>query len=367
MVKRIGVMTSGGDCPGLNTAIRAVVKSAINNYGYEVIGFRDGFRGLVENRFIKMKLSDVSGILDKGGTILGTINRYNPFAVTVDRDGEKTVRDMSDTIVENIRMHDLDCLVVIGGDSTIRYANQLIEEKGIPIVAIPKTIENDIYGTDMSFGFMTAVGTATQAIDKLHSTAESHHRVMILEVMGKASGWVALEAGMAGGADVILIPEIPYDINKVARAIFERRNAGKSFSIIVMSAGAKPKGKVVENNNCCNGNGNGNGNGYSFYEGTSTFLAKELERLTSLETRITVLGYLQRGGDPSPFDRILATRLGVSAVNIINKGEFNRMVCLENEQIKSIPIKEVAGKIRTVPVNGEMVQIARDLGVSFGD
>lgn len=361
MVKRIGVMTSGGDCPGLNTAIRAVVKSAMNNYGYEVIGFRDGYRGLVENRFVKMKLSDVLGILDKGGTILGTTNRYDPFAVAIDRDGEKTVRDMSDRIVDTLKMHDIDCLVVIGGDATIRYANMLTE-KGIPIVAIPKTIENDIYGTDMSFGFMTAVDTATHAIDKLHSTAESHHRIMILEVMGRVSGWVALEAGIAGGADVILIPEIPYDINKVARAIFERRNAGKSFSIIVMSEGARPKDGKIENSN----NGNGDLNSLSF-TGFSTHVASELKRLTSLENRITVLGYLQRGGDPSPLDRILATRLGASAVNIINKGEFNRMVCVDHEQIKSIPINEVAGKTRTVPTNGEMVQIARYMGVSFGD
>jgi len=360
MVKRIGVMTSGGDCPGLNTAIRAVVKSAINNYGYEVIGFRDGYRGLVENRFIKLKLSDVSGILDKGGTILGTINRYNPFAITVDKDGEKTVRDMSDRIVDTLKLHGIDCLVVIGGDATINYANRLIEEKGIPVVAIPKTIENDIYGTDMSFGFMTAVNTATYAIDKLHSTAESHHRVMILEVMGRVSGWVALEAGIAGGADVILIPEIPYDIGKVARAIFERRNAGKSFSIIVMSAGARPKDITVENDTS-------GGDDSLLFEGSSAFLAKELERLTSLETRITVLGYLQRGGEPSPYDRILATRFGVSAVNIINKGEFSRMVCVDHEQIKSIPIKEVAGRIRTIQIDGEMVQIARNMGVAFGD
>ncbi|HEY8420713.1 MAG TPA: ATP-dependent 6-phosphofructokinase [Thermoclostridium sp.] len=360
MVKRIGVMTSGGDCPGLNTAIRAVVKSAINNYGYEVIGFRDGYRGLVENRFTKLKLSDVSGILDKGGTILGTINRYNPFSITVDKDGEKTVRDMSDRIVDTLKLHNIDCLVVIGGDATISYASRLIEEKGISVVVIPKTIENDIYGTDMSFGFMTAVNTATQAIDRLHSTAESHHRVMILEVMGRFSGWVALEAGIAGGADVILIPEIPYDINKVAKSLFERRNAGKSFSIIVMSAGARPKDVVVENDNSC-------GDNSLSFEGTSTYLGKELERLTSLETRITVLGYLQRGGEPSPYDRILATRFGASAVNIINKGEFNRMVCVEHEQIKSIPIKEVVGRRRTVPTNGEMVQIARNMGVSFGD
>ena len=235
-----------------------------------------------------------------------------------------------------------------------------MEEKGIPVVAIPKTIENDIYGTDMSFGFMTAVDTATHAIDKLHSTAESHHRIMILEVMGRLSGWVALEAGIAGGADVILIPEIPYDINKVARAIFQRRNAGKSFSIIVMSEGARPKDSEPASNVAGNDNS-------LLFAGTSAYLAGELKRLTSLENRITVLGYLQRGGEPSSFDRILATRLGVSAVNIVAKGEFNRMVCVDHEQIKSIPIKEVAGRVRTVSTDGEMVQIARYMGVSFGD
>lgn len=366
MVKRIGVMTSGGDCPGLNTAIRAVVKSAINNYGYEVIGFRDGYRGLVENRFVKMKLSDVSGILDKGGTILGTTNKYNPFAVTVDRDGEKTVKDMSDRIVDTLHMHDIDCLVVIGGDKTIEFANRLVEEYGINVVVVPKTIENDIYGTDMSFGFMTAVNTATYAIDKLHSTAESHHRVMILEVMGRMTGWVALEAGIAGGADVILIPEIPYDINKVARAVFERRNKGKSFSIIIMSANARPKDSIIEINSNPGGDDSCSDDPVH-HEGSSAFLAKELERLTSLETRITVLGYLQRGGEPSPYDRILATRLGASAVNIIHKGEFNRMVCVDHELIKSVPLKDVAGRIRRVPVDGELIQIARYMGVSFGD
>lgn len=358
--KRIGVMTSGGDCPGLNAAIRAVVKSAINNYGYEVIGFRDGYRGLVQNQFQKMKASDVSGILDKGGTILGTTNRYNPFGVTVDRDGEKTVRDMSDRIKDNIAMHNLDCLVIIGGDTTIRYA-AMLAEKGIPIVAIPKTIENDIFGTDITFGFMTAVNTATQAIDKLHSTAESHHRVMILEVMGRISGWVALESGIAGGADVILIPEIPYDINKVARAILQRRNAGKGFSIIVTAVGAKPVDESIISGEC-----EGNGN-YDRNDGASKFLAEELERLTSLENRITVLGYLQRGGEPSSYDRILATRFGASAVKMIEKGELNRMVCVDHQMISSVPLKDVAGKSRLVPVDGEMIAIARDMGVCFGE
>jgi len=361
--KRIGVMTSGGDCPGLNAAIRAVVKSAINNYGYEVIGFRDGYRGLVRNSFVQMDLSDVSGILDKGGTILGTTNRYNPFSAMFDKDGEKTVKDMSNRIVENISMHDVECLVIIGGDTTIKYAARL-SEKGVPIVVVPKTIENDIYGTDVTFGFNTAVNTATLAIDKLHSTAESHHRVMILEVMGRASGWIALESGIAGGADVILIPEIPYDINKVARSILERKNAGKGFSIIVMAEGARPVGDSTANNEPDDGYFNGD---IGKACGSSSFLAKELERLTSIENRITVLGYLQRGGDPSPYDRVLATRFGASAVNLIEKGEYNKMICMDHDIIKSVPLQEVAGKLRTVSKTGELASIARLMGVSLGE
>jgi phosphofructokinase-like protein len=358
--RRIGVLTSGGDCPGLNAAIRAVVKSAINNYGYEVIGFRDGYRGLVQNRFVKMGLSDVSGLLDKGGTILGTTNRYDPFNVTIDKDGSKATRDMSDRIIDNLSMHDIDCIVIIGGDATIRYAEKLAQ-KGVPIVVIPKTIENDIFGTDITFGFMTAVNTATQAIDKLHSTAEAHHRVMTLEVMGRASGWVALESGMAGGADVILIPEIPYDINKVARAILERRNAGKGFSIIVAAEGARPVGNIDRFEDGTDWDV------LTYQGGTSTYLAKEIEHLTSIENRITVLGYLQRGGEPSPYDRILATRFGAVAVNMIEKGEYNRMVCVSNNQISSVPLTEVAGKLRLVPTDGELVSIARDMGVCLGD
>lgn len=360
MSKRIGVLTSGGDCPGLNAAVRAVVKSAINNYEYEVIGFRDGYRGLVENRFRRIELADVSGILDKGGTILGTTNRYNPFSVPFDKDGTKALRDMGERIKENLAMHSIDCLVVIGGDTTMRYASILVE-KGIPVVAIPKAIENDIYGTDITFGFMTAVNTATQAIDKLHSTAESHHRVMILEVMGRASGWVALESGIAGGADVILIPEIPYDIHKVARAILERRNAGKGFSIIVTAEGARPAGSSREEEN------GDVADDFTFQGGTSNILAKELESLTSIETRITVLGYLQRGGDPSPYDRILATRFGAGAVKMIHNGEINRMICVDHHTMKSIPIQETTGRIRLVSPSGEIAGIARDMGVSLGD
>ncbi len=336
------------------------MKTAINNYGYEVIGFRDGYKGLVENRFKKMTLSDASGLLDKGGTILGTTKRYDPFHVILPGKEDKSGTDMSDRIKENLAMHSIDCLVIIGGGSTIRYAAKLAK-KGIPIVAIPKTVENDVYGTDITVGFMTAVNTATEAIDKLHSTAESNHRVMILEVMGLISGWIALESGIAGGADVILIPEVPYDINKVARAIFERKNAGKGFSIIVAAAGAGAKLKPgIEKNNTIYGTG-------IYHEGECSSLGAELEKLTSIEHRITVLGYLQRGGEPCPFDRILATRFGASAVKLVEKGEYNRMVCIEHQQVKSVPLDEVAGKARVVSENEELVHIARDMGVSFGD
>jgi len=265
-------------------------------------------------------------------------------------------------MIENLAMHAIECIVIIGGDTTIRYAAKLAD-KGIPIIAVPKTVENDIYGTDITFGFLTAVNTATQAIDKLHSTAESHHRVMILEVMGRVSGWLALESGIAGGADVILIPEIPYDINKVARAILERKNAGKGFSIIVAAEGARPLRdsltKKMDNQD--------ENEDPIYCEGTSSFLAEELERLTSIENRITVLGYLQRGGDPCPNDRILATRFGASAVNMVENGEFNRMVCMNHHQVQSLPLNEVAGNIRYVSASGELAGIARDMGVSFGD
>ena len=307
-----------------------------------------------------MKLSDASGLLDKGGTILGTTNRYDPFHVILPGKEEKCETDMSDRIKDNLLMHSIDCLVVIGGDATIRYAAKLAD-KGIPIVAIPKTIENDIYGTDITFGFMTAVNTATQAIDKLHSTAESHHRVMILEVMGLVSGWIALESGIAGGADVIMIPGIPYDINKIARAILERKNAGKGFSIIVAAAGAGAKLKLGSAKKKIT---------YDtglYYDGECNYLAVELEKLTSIEHRITVLGYLQRGGEPCPFDRILATRFGASAVKLVEKGEYNRMVCVDHQQIKSVPLEEVAGKARLVSETEELVHIAREMGVSFGD
>lgn len=358
---RIGVVTCGGDCPGLNSVIRAVVKTATINYGYEVIGFKDGYLGLVYNRFMKLKLGDASGLLDRGGTILGTTNNFDPFKVLVDHDGENQYRDLSDRVADTLRMHDIRCLIVIGGTSTISIANRLIE-KGINIISIPKTIDNDVPATDATVGFMTSVNTATQALDKLHSTAESHHRVMILEVTGSSAGWVSLQSGIAGGADIILIPEIPYDINLVAKRILERKNEGKSFSIVVVSEGSRPLGYDRAQDPVI-----GDDDDAQNINGIGSQLASELERLTRLEVRVTVLGYLLRGGEPSPYDRILSTRLGASAVNMIAADQYNMMAAIKNDQLCPVKISEIAGKIKTVPLDGELVKIARSIGVSLGD
>lgn len=356
--KRIGIMTGGGDCPGLNAVIRAIVKTAINIYGYEVIGFVDGYMGLVNNRFKKLGLSDVSGLLDKGGTILGTTDSFDPFSMVNDVNGEKKEKDMSDRIVDNLSMQNIDALITIGGINTITVAHKL-SQKGINIIAVPKNIDNDIPGTDVTFGFISAVNTATQALDKLHSTAESHHRVMILEVMGRRAGWVALESGIAGGADIILIPEIPYDTKLIARKILERKNSGKGFSIICVSEGCKPINTAETDNEVKDL--------HRSLHGIGSRIAMELEKLTNLETRVTVLGYLQRGGEPSPSDRILTTRMGVEAVNMIAQENYNKMAGIVNNQLSPIDLSEVAGKCKYVPVDGELVRIARNMGVNFGD
>lgn len=357
---RIGILTGGGDCPGLNAAIRAIVKTAINNYDYEVIGFKDGYLGLVYNNFMKLGLSDVSGLLDRGGTILGTTNNFNPFSVLVDHDGDKQYKDLSGRVNETLRMHDIKCLIVIGGNNSIKTAYELIKQ-GINIVVIPKTIENDIPSTDSTFGFMTAINTASEALDKLHSTAESHHRVMILEVMGRRSGWVSLESGIAGGADIILIPEIPYDTRMVARKILERKNSGKTFSIIVVAEGSNAVGEPPVEQEYINDNEK------QRFNGVGSTLAAQLEDLTKLEVKVTVLGYLQRGGEPSPYDRILTTRLGASAVDLVAGGKFNVMAAIRNDQLCPVEIPEIAGKVKHVPLDGELIKIARSIGISFGD
>lgn len=358
--KKIGILTGGGDCPGLNAVIRAIVKTAINNYGYEVIGFIDGYMGLVYNRFRKLTLADVSGLLDKGGTILGTTDSFDPFNMLVDIDGEKQEKDMSGRIVDNLKMHDIEGVIAIGGINTITTAHRL-SLLGIKMIAVPKNIDNDILGTDVTFGFYSAINTVTHALDKLHSTAESHHRVMILEVMGRKAGWVALESGIAGGADIILIPEIPYDINSIARKILERKNSGKNFSIICVSEGCRPKNQQNDKQN------ENQDNCYNRSRGISSQIAADLEKLISLETRVTVLGYLQRGGEPSSYDRILTTRFGVEAMNMAAQGNYNKMTGIVNNELSPIELSKVAYKSKYVPVDGELVRIARNMGVSFGD
>jgi 6-phosphofructokinase 1 len=361
MIKKIGVLTGGGDCPGLNAVLRAVVKTAMGKYNWEVIGFKDGYRGLVMNDYIRFRTGDVSGILDKGGTILGSSNRDNPFNFRIEKDGKAEYKDMSERVIDNVNMHEIDCMVLIGGDGTLTSARDFAR-KGMKVIGVPKTIDNDLSATDTTFGFMTAVETATDAIDKLHSTAESHHRVMVLEVMGRYAGWIALEAGIAGGADVILIPEIPYSIKRITDKILERKQQGKLFSIIVVAEGAKPVdgdvvvSKVVENSPDPIRLG-----------GIGNRIADDIENATEFETRVTVLGHLQRGGRPVPFDRVLSTRYGVAAVEMINEGKHGKMVALQGNSITDVSLEDAVGKLKTVDPNGELIKIARSVGVGFGD
>ncbi len=361
-IKKIALLTGGGDCPGLNAVIRGVTKTAILKYGYEVIGYTFGYRGLYNNQAVPLTLESVSGILHKGGTILYSSNKDNLFDYSVEDGGKKIKKDVSDTAIENLKKSNIDVLVVIGGDGTLTSARDFAR-KGVKIIGVPKTIDNDLPATDVTFGFNTAIDVATEALDRLHTTAESHHRIMILEVMGRNAGWIALESGIAGAADVILIPEIPYDINKIVDKIRERENLGKLFSIIVVAEGAKPKygdvvvSKIVKDSPDPIRLG-----------GIGNKLAVDLEELVkNHEVRCTVLGHIQRGGNASTYDRILSTRYGVKAVEMINDGEFGRMVCLAENKISSESLENVIGKTRNVDIDGELIRVGRSIGVSFGD
>jgi len=358
--RKIGVLTSGGDCPGLNAVIRAIVKTAVNK-NMDVVGFKDGYVGLVYNRFMKLGSEEVSGLIDKGRTILGTTNHFNPFEVSIDKDGDHRVLDMTERIRDTIAMHGVECLIVIGGNNSIAIAAEL-SNRGIPVVVVPKTIENDVPETDNAFGFTTACDTVTNAIDRLHSTAESHHRVMVVEVVGGQAGWVALHSGIAGGADIILVPEIAYDVNAVARKVLERKNAGKGFSIVVVSEGCKATSESGTSTVYIPDTGD-----TIRFGGVGTDLAMELEMLTHLEARVTVLGYLQRGGNPTPTDRILTTRFGAAAVNIALSGKKGVLVTIGNKEISGIPLDLINGRIRSIPNDCELVKVAKDMGVSFGE
>ena len=359
-VKRIGVLTGGGDAPGLNAVIRTVVRTARIVYNMSVVGFENGFGGLIKNQARELTESSVRGILPIGGTILGTTNRDNPFHYPVTKGDEIKYADVSDRVFENTSIHGIEALIVIGGDGTLAIANELYKQ-GLKVVGVPKTIDNDLSATDQTFGFDTALSTATEALDKLHTTAESHHRVMVLEVMGRYAGWIALYSGLAGGADVILIPEIPYDLDVVIEKINARSREMKKFSIIVVAEGAKPKGGEMMVKQIVEG---------SFdpirLGGIGDEIARTIEAATGQESRVTVLGHLQRGGSPTAFDRILATRYGAGAVNLVAEGNFGRMCCLKGQNIDSAPLADAVGELRTVPVDGEMIQVARELGISLG-
>jgi 6-phosphofructokinase 1 len=340
--------------------IRAVVKAAAHE-GIETVGILDGFEGLIENKWRVLTPGDVTGILPRGGTILGTTNRANPFHFAVEEAGQIVYRDLTDQVLANYRAIGLDALVVIGGDGSLTIAKEL-ESKGVRVVGIPKTIDNDLSATDQTFGFDTALVTATEALDKLHTTAESHHRVMVLEVMGRYAGWIALEAGIAGGADVILIPEIPFTIDAVARKILDRRDRGKLFSIVVVAEGAKEVDgeMVVQKVIATSADPIRLG-------GIGARVGDKLEAATGMETRVTVLGHLQRGGSPTPFDRILGTRYGAHAVRLLVRGESGRMVCLKGTGVASVPLEEAIGEMRQVARDGDLVAAARSVGISFGD
>ncbi|MBI3172228.1 MAG: ATP-dependent 6-phosphofructokinase [Chloroflexi bacterium] len=359
-MKRIGVLTGGGDAPGLNAVIRAVTKTAILQYGCEVFGIRDGYDGFLgDNGILPLGLNDVRGILPRGGTILGAANRGNPYARKVIRDGKEVTIDVSEEIVKGIQRLGLDALIVLGGDGTLHIAHELYE-RGVPVIGVPKTIDNDIGGTEVTFGFDTALNIATEAIDRLHTTAESHHRVMVVELMGRDAGFIALQAGVSGGADVILIPEIPFKYETILAKVRQRVERGSYFSILAVSEGAKPWG----------GSQVFSRGGDEIYVprlgGIGQTVGEYLEK-QGVETRVTVLGHVQRGGTPTAFDRWLATRYGAAAVRLAAAGGFDRMVALVRSQITDISLAEALAVPKRVDVHGDAVVTARGMGIFFGD
>jgi 6-phosphofructokinase 1 len=372
-IRRIGIITAGGDSPGLNAAIRGVGKAALGSYGMEVIGFRDGFRGLAQDLRLRLDKRALAGILTVGGTILGT-GRDKPHRMEIR--GQE--RDMSDAIVRNYEKHRLDALVCIGGGGTHKNALRLVEN-GLNIITLPKTIDNDIALTDASIGFDTALGIATDAVDRLHSTAHSHHRIIVAEIMGHRAGWLALGAGIAGGADVILIPEMPYDTAHIAAAIRERSRHGTNFSIVAVAEGAMSRDDALafakaeeRRKNATNRTQKQQAKTQlavllARHSGNTLRLSKQLEELTHLEARVTILGYVQRGGTPSAGDRLLATRLGTMCVELVADKVFGVMVAARGDGVKPVPIAEVAGKLKTVPPDHPWIESARRVGTCLGD
>ena len=378
MVKKVAIITNGGDCPGLNAVIRAIVKTA-ETHGVECYGYIEGYKGLLNNNFIRLDSnSSASGLLHRGGTIIGASNSTNVFNYKVEENGEFVYKDLSYQCVENVKKEGFDCIFTLGGDGTQKSARDLTL-RGLNIIGVPKTIDNDVAHSEITFGYNTAVSVATEALDRLHTTAESHQRIMILEVMGRYAGWIALESAIAGGADVALIPEIPYDIDKIVEKIEERRKRGKKFSIVVVSEGAKPKdGEIVVKKTLNNGKGLDN----IVLGGIGDKLAEDLEARTGMISRNTVLGYVQRGGTPTPFDRVLSSKYGAKAMQLALEGQFGVLVTLQNGKLGHVPLEDVIGQnkeigarsggtaktsIKTVKPDDDLIKVARDLGIALGD
>ncbi|MCX7875442.1 MAG: ATP-dependent 6-phosphofructokinase [Melioribacteraceae bacterium] len=358
-VKRIGILTGGGDCPGLNAVIRGVTKPALDN-GLKVFGILDGFEGLVEGKAQELYNRDVSGILSKGGTILGSSNKGDPFHWPEEVEGKIKIADRSKEALKNYEAWNLDALIAIGGDGTMHISKKL-SDMGMNIVGVPKTIDNDLEATDLTFGHDSAVYVVSEALDRLHTTASSHHRVMVIEVMGRYAGWIALNGGLAGGADVILIPEIPFEWEAIYDHVLMRNMMGKRFSIVCVAEGAKPKdgtlitkGKDIKRTDPIQ------------LGGIGEYVAKKITENTGLETRYTVLGHLQRGGSPTPFDRILSTKFGVNAINLVIKKQFCKMVALKGNEIKSVRIQDAISRQKLVKPKDQAVIAAMAVGVNFG-
>ena len=381
MVKKVAILANGGDVSGFNAVIRAIVKTA-EEHCVECYGFIDGYRGLLKNEYIALSTSDsrkASGILPKGGSIIGSSTNANVFNYKVTQlDGKVVYKDLSDICVENLKNDGFDCLFTLGGDGTQKSARDF-SLKGVNVIGVPKTIDNDVACTDITFGYNTAVSVASEALDRLHTTGETHHRIMVLEVMGRYSGWIALESAISGGADVALIPEIPYDINKVVEKINHRRDKGKKFSIVVVAEGAMPKGGTITIESTRD---NGTGVDNTKLGGIGQLLTKQLEELTGIESRCTVLGYVQRGGTPTAFDRVLSTKYGSKAMELAIEGKFNVLTVIKDGKLDCVPLEDVVGNnkvigavsgntaesnLRKVNMDHDLVKTARNIGICLGD
>lgn len=378
MMKKVAILANGGDVAGFNAVIRGIVKTAEHN-GVECYGFIEGYKGLLNNDIIKLESDNsASGILHKGGSIIGSSTNFNVFNLKTEENGQTVYKDLSDVCIENIKKDELDCVFVLGGDGTQKSARDF-STKGVNVIGVPKTIDNDVACTEITFGYNTAVSVATEAIDRLHSTGETHHRIMVLEVMGRYAGWIALEAAIAGGADIALIPEVPYDINVAAQKVLDRKARGKGFSVVVVAEGAIPKGGDITVENVRD---NGAGVDNTKLGGIGDRVAKQLEEITGVEARNTTLGYMQRGGTPTAYDRVLSTKYGAKAMELALEGKFGVLTVIKNGKLDCVSLEDVVGNnkkigavsgntaesnIRRVTRDDDLFKTAKDIGISFGE